>query len=1248
MSLPPFLKLAYRLGTEEVIRRGKRIFHTRGVQFLDVDHLLHQVRFRVRNDQYQNFYTVTVSKFHDERAMSVRCQCPYNLGEICRHEVAALFQLNEMATAGFFDETEIEYEQQHTLVRMRAVNYELLTVFTAPDSYAIAKDWAAARRVENIQTRQERLSADVPDEGQIYHVELRQNDERYFDTSCSCAESTHPLCRHKAAVFIQVLQERGAAFFKSLQNWDAQKEKLLSQYGFSLKDDLSGKFEFSYQDGKPMLRVLDPSIKKIAQPAIEQEQPLPVVETLELEPTAEKYSKRLGVVADAAEKLFPGLSFRLLVGEAEAEGHQFIGAVTLPDMQQFIASQRYPQQDRELNAALRKLSSEEVLRYLKKVMPFGELWDSPAEVLHDKIAPELRQAVWEFLLPRYHRLLSQWSNHPLCFVHLPGSEINSQSLIPVAFSALQAIPVLRVAQQENNIAIHLYFEMGSQRFAFKECRMLNEGLVLHDFTLHALPQLETLQLTEQFLPDGKLEISEADWPEFLENKVLDWRKTLSIVFEDSLVEQSISLKPRLRLYLTERERMLLFQPAFVYGAVEVRWGLQGDITAANEGRVHILRRDEETETKFIDSLRLLHSDMQRAGHSYALAAEAVLAHSWFFRFMDVMQEQGVEVLGFESLKQLRISTYKPETEVRVSSGIDWFDTEVSLRFGEQQVSLAEVKRAVANKQSFVPLQDGSIGLLPEEWLKKYSLLIKLGEAKDGKLRLRKFHFSVLDTLLAEVDEDSVMQELEEKKQQLAAIIDRDFSDMPPPENLKASLRPYQLAGFQWLAFLAEAGWGGILADDMGLGKTVQALAYMLQYATQNPEARFMVVCPTTLMYNWEAEIQKFSPTLTRCIHHGPKRAHRANMLPDCQLVITTYGTMRSDIRWLKDILFDYVILDESQAIKNPQSQAAKASLLLQARHKLALSGTPVQNNTFDLFAQMNFLNPGLLGSREFFANEFATPIDKFREEDITQQLKQLVYPFMLRRTKEQVAKDLPEKTETVLYCEMGSEQRKIYNAFRNTYKAQILGMIDERGIERATFHILQGLTRLRQICDSPAILNVDEPLPNHSIKAEELIREITENVGNHKALVFSQFLGMLAIIRKQLEAAGIAYAYFDGQSSTKEREMAIQEFQTQENCRVFLISLKAGGVGLNLTAADYVYLVDPWWNPAVEQQAIDRTHRIGQTKNIFAYRLICKDTVEEKMLILQERKRALAADLVTDDNAMLKRLTPEDIAFLLS
>src|SRR5258706_960533 len=435
---------------------------------------------------------------------------------------------------------------------------------------------------------------------------------------------------------------------------------------------------------------------------------------------------------------------------------------------------------------------------------------------------------------------------------------------------------------------------------------------------------------------------------------------------------------------------------------------------------------------------------------------------------------------------------------------------------------------------------------------------------------------------------------------------------------------------------------------MGLGKTIQSLSFLHHYKTEHGKVRALVVCPTTLMFNWENEIKKFTPSLTWYIHHGSTRSQQLSLYENADIVITTYGTLRSDIQHFAATNFDYVILDESQAIKNPQSKVTKAASLLNAKNRLCMSGTPLQNNTFDMYAQMNFLNPGMLGSMEFFRQEFAIPIDKFGEKEQKDHLRKLLYPFILRRTKEQVAKDLPEKSEMILFCEMEEEQRNIYDAYRNDYRNQILGTIETQGIQKSQLTILQGLMKLRQICDSPAILNEQEKFENHSIKLDELAREITENIGNHKALIFSQFLGMLALIKAKLEELGIKYEYFDGSTSAPDREKAIQSFQNNDEVRVFLISLKAGGVGLNLTAADYVYIVDPWWNPAVEQQAIDRTHRIGQTKNIFAYRMICKDTIEDKIIQLQERKRILAKELIADDSSFVKGLSKEDVEYLFS
>ncbi|HEV8508429.1 MAG TPA: SNF2-related protein, partial [Chitinophagaceae bacterium] len=739
-----------------------------------------------------------------------------------------------------------------------------------------------------------------------------------------------------------------------------------------------------------------------------------------------------------------------------------------------------------------------------------------------------------------------------------------------------------------------------------------------------------------------------DWTKTLHQFVLPLTKEYKVDFEKSLVQEIKAGDPEVKLFLLEKGDYLVFQPSFSYKGYETKARDRDEIIVPNGDKVMIVHRNRDVEQAFISNLQNLHSNFiyQEDTHALALKGADVLKNNWFFLFVDAMNEMKIPVFGFEALKNFRFNTAKPQTKIFISSNTDWFDARVDIVFGDQQVTVAEVKRALANKQQFVQLNDGTLGILPEEWIKKYSLLFRVGEGKTNSLKLSRYHLSVVDELYENRDENELVVELEEKYQRL-----REFdkiNDIEPPDHLQHVLRPYQIAGYQWLNYLHEINWGGILADDMGLGKTVQALSFLEKYRSRHGKLKALVVCPTTLIYNWENEIKKFTPSLTYHIHHGGQRSRVKDELMNYDITITTYGTLRSDIKLFVSIEFDYIILDESQAIKNPSSKVTRAASLLNAKHRLCMSGTPLQNNTFDIFAQMNFLNPGLLGTMEFFRQEFSIPIDKFGEEDRKDHLKKILYPFILRRTKEQVAKDLPEKQEMVLFCEMEDEQRKIYDAYRNDYRNQILGTIESQGIQRSQLTILQGLMKLRQICDSPAILNEAENFENHSIKLEELTREITENIGNHKALIFSQFLGMLALIKGKLTELGVKFEYFDGSTSAPDREKAIQSFQNDETVRVFLISLKAGGVGLNLTAADYVYIVDPWWNPAVEQQAIDRTHRIGQTKNIFAYRMICKDTIEDKILQLQEKKRLLAKELIADDATFVKSLTREDVEYLFS
>ena len=719
-------------------------------------------------------------------------------------------------------------------------------------------------------------------------------------------------------------------------------------------------------------------------------------------------------------------------------------------------------------------------------------------------------------------------------------------------------------------------------------------------------------------------------------------------FDAELVKEIKSGDPDRKILLQEKGDYLLFQPIFIYKGFETNATGKDELVVADGDKVLLIQRNKEKEAAFTARLQSLHSQfIQPQGTSgLALRGADVLKNNWFFLFMDAMQDMKVTVQGFDALKNFRFNTSRPQTKIHISSSTDWFDARVDILFGDQKVTIADVKKALANKQQFVPLNDGTLGVLPDEWVKRYALLFRVGEGKSNELRLSRYHLSVIDELYENRNEEELIIHLEKKYEQLKEF--KHIKEIDPPEHLVHILRPYQVHGFHWLNYLHEVNWGGILADDMGLGKTIQALSFLHHYRQHYGHLRALVVCPTTLIFNWENEIKKFAPSLTYRIHHGGERLRNKEALNGFEVLITTYGTLRSDIKLLMDIPFDYVILDESQAIKNPSSKVTKAACLLHAKHRLCMSGTPLQNNTFDIFAQMNFLNPGMLGSIEFFRQEFAIPIDKFGEPDRKDHLRKLLYPFILRRTKEQVARDLPDKTETILFCEMEEEQRKVYDAYRNDYRDKILGTIESQGIHKSQLTILQGLMKLRQICDSPAILNETEKYPNHSIKLDELAREISENIGNHKALIFSQFLGMLALIREKLHALGITYEYFDGSTTAIDREKAIRSFQENDSCRVFLISLKAGGVGLNLTAADYVYIVDPWWNPAVEQQAIDRTHRIGQTKNIFAYRMICKDSIEDKILQLQERKRLLAKDLIADDDGFVKSLSREDVEYLFS
>jgi superfamily II DNA or RNA helicase len=581
--------------------------------------------------------------------------------------------------------------------------------------------------------------------------------------------------------------------------------------------------------------------------------------------------------------------------------------------------------------------------------------------------------------------------------------------------------------------------------------------------------------------------------------------------------------------------------------------------------------------------------------------------------------------------------------LRIKSGIDWFDLDARDDEGAA-IDLSEVLKAIKTGDRTIVLGDGTVGMLPEEWLARVAPVLALGDSNETGMRFRPSQVALVDALLAAqpaVDWDEGFARAREKMQRFAGVQPEN-----PPATFRGTLRDYQREALGWMRFLRDFGFGGCLADDMGLGKTVMVLAMLQsrQAGRAHPHRPSLVVLPRSLLFNWVSEAERFTPEL-RVLDFAHADRHTAmDDIANADLVLTTYGTLRRDVPALQNQQFDYVILDEAQAIKNAATATAKAVRLLRADHRLALTGTPVENHLGELQSLFDFLNPGLLGRGGVLELRKASSLAE--SEAHVARLAKGLRPFFLRRTKEEVAPELPPRTEETLHCELEGEQLRTYAQLRDHYRRVLLKQIERDGLAKSRFQILEALLRLRQAaCHIRLLPHVTTP--NGSAKFDLLLPRLAELVDEgRKALVFSQFTSLLALLRKELDAQGVRYAYLDGE--TRDREAVVARFQDDASCPLFLISLRAGGVGLNLTAAEYVFLLDPWWNPAVEAQAIDRTHRIGQSKPVFAYRIVARDTVEERILELQSRKRALADAILDAGAGGLQGLQREDLEQLLS
>ena len=752
-----------------------------------------------------------------------------------------------------------------------------------------------------------------------------------------------------------------------------------------------------------------------------------------------------------------------------------------------------------------------------------------------------------------------------------------------------------------------------------------------------------------------------------------------------IVTDQLEVKPVLKLTSSwENPHIILYMqygdwvfPYHVNKKVNVRLE-----STENTYTFHRIKRLYSVEKEKIESLKEL-GLKQTNGSMFSLQDEgssAVDVISWINENRAVLERSGFEIQQEQGVTEYYLGPI--QLLVTVKNGIDWFDVHAIMKLDGFEIPFIKLRKHIIERRREYILPNGKIVILPAEWFDQFAQIVNLADIHDESYRIRNIHVSLLSDL------DEYLNEAPPTPEWSEALTHGKMPMIDLPSEFVGELRNYQLEGFRWINFMHQNHFGALLADDMGLGKTIQTLAHLQVLAssyrlersaksqlglTSNGETLevsapetpaiasdgrplapvttkmgpILIITPKSLLYNWMSESAKFCPDLKTALYSGLGRNKVLGSFDELDVVVMSYGTMRNDVELLKEYKFNCIVLDESQAIKNPSSQTSRALLKVQSRNKIALTGTPIENTLLDIWSQMNFLNPGLLGSYSYFEKQFIRPIEKGANPQKTEELRKLIDPFVLRRTKKQVMQELPPKIEKVHFCEMSPEQAELYESVKNQYRNEILNHVTELGISKSRLKIFNGLMHLRQIALNPTLKDVN--YEGSSGKDDEIMRMLLRAVANgHKVLFFSQFVGYLKVFEEIFEQQGVEYCYLDGSMDEKERQVQIDLFQNNDEKRVFLLSLRAGNSGLNLTAADYVFLADPWWNPFTMKQAEDRAHRIGQDKPVFSYKFITKDTIEEKILALQAKKAALAESVIPDEDSILASLDIEELEDLLN
>ena len=710
-------------------------------------------------------------------------------------------------------------------------------------------------------------------------------------------------------------------------------------------------------------------------------------------------------------------------------------------------------------------------------------------------------------------------------------------------------------------------------------------------------------------------------------------------------EETREVAPSASIHISELGGdMLLFLP---------RWNYEGTIVEDHKADFTIFEgvkrityiRDKKAERKTLEFLQNAHPKF-KGQTSFFLKFEEASRGNWFYYFYHEQLKDNFHITGMDMLGYFRFSAHQISSSLRITRTVgNMVEAQFTTHFGAEKIDTQTLQKSVKLGDRFVLLKDNSLGVFSDEWLEKFGLLVKNAKVDGDQIQFAKW-LSLWGSVHSPIALNKLLPEdWLEKWNRWNQSEDQLYEK---PDFVLADLRNYQQKGYEWLNLMAEINAGTLLADEMGLGKTLQTIAAMASWLKSNPDSKFLIISPASLIYNWKNEFEKFAPSFNLFIYHGAQRNIQEFLEGGSQVLITSYALIRNDSELISRIAWEAIVLDESHHIKNYNARQTQAVLKLKGKRRIILNGTPIMNNITDLFPQLHFLLPELFPSYKEFKEQFEKPLANIRGEGQMEALRKMTNPFILRRTKETAAPDLPEKTESVLWCEMEDEQRQVYEDIKNQVRNNIMVEIKDKGLNKSKLGVLQGITKLRQVCSSPRLLKeIAHFHTKPSIKIDSLLEILTSDLADQKVIVFSQFIGTMDLLSAAFEENNITFRRFSGKTTAKERIRLVSEFQEKDSdIQVFLLSLMAGNSGINLSNANYVFLMEPWWNKAVQQQAIDRTHRIGQNQKVFAYNLICKDTIEEKIMALQEKKQILSDEIIADDGNFLKNLTQEDIAFL--